>query len=441
MAPKKPAPYEERKGTVGTKPGPLFNPPPAASAAPAGGSRPAPSTGGMFGGGGNAGKAAPSGGGKAFGGIAIPPAPVSGGKTRPGGGGGRTFGPDSGYRGTPEGPPDLGIPTPGGGIGPIPWNPSGPRTRNTPFGETVPGGEGDGGGDEFGAAMGYTPYNPPPAAFSAIQIMENVLFAATGIKGLGPWAAGLYNRGASPSEIVQALRYGTDTSEEGKAAYRAYLDAFPRMDEFMKQGIFAGSNPELQYIEYRNTVREAGARFNINDQLMTNTKIADYIAGRNSAAEIVNRMNMAATAIASTPADTISTLRDYYNLSSGDLMSFYLDTDQTEAMLQQRYAAAQIGTEALRQQVESDRAFSEQLAQRGVTTREAQEGFQKVAAQRAFEAGRGETATQREMAQAAFGDEELTKKVQRIGASRAGMFQGGGGFAQGTRTGLAGSSV
>jgi hypothetical protein len=289
---------------------------------------------------------------------------------------------------------------------------------------------------------GFNYFTPPPAAFSALQIMENLLFSALGIKGLGAWAADLYNRGASPTEIVAALRYGTDTSDAGKAAYKSYLEAFPKMDEFLKNGIFTGENPEMQYIEYRNTIREAGSRYNVNDSLLTSTKIADYIGGRNSAAEIVNRMNMAAVAIASTPPDTISVLRDYYNLSSSDLMSFYLDTDATEAALQQRYAAAQIGSEALRQSIESDRAYSEELAQRGVTSSEAQQGFQKVARQREFTTGLGETATQRELSRAAFGDEQLAQKVERIGQSRVGQFQGGGGFVSGTNqaSGLAASS-
>lgn len=324
---------------------------------------------------------------------------------------------------TPEGPPDLGIPAGGGGGG-----------GGGPTGPTGPTG-----GDDAGSA--YTPFTPPPAAFSAIQIMENVLFAALGIKGLGAWAADLYNRGASPTEIIASLRYGTDTSEAGKTAYRSYLEAFPKMDQFLKDGIFAGENPEMQYIEYRNTVKEAGARYNVNQSLMSNERIADYISGRNSASEIVNRMNMAAVAVAATPSDTLSVLRDYYNVSNGDLMSFYLDTEATEAQLQQRYAAAQIGTEALRQQVETDKAFSEQLAMRGVTASEAEQGFSNVARQREFTAGRGETATQRELAQAAFGSQEMAAKVERIAGSRTAAFQGGGQFVQGDRTGLASSSV
>ncbi len=353
-----------------------------------------------------------------------------------GGGGGQ---PSGGFRPQaprpgrqPEGPPSYG--PGGGGAGPNPYMPQPPGVPPAP--PTTP--------DDFGAGTSFISYTPPPSAFSASEMLENLLYTSIGVKGLGPWAADLYNRGASPTEIVQALRYGTDKSEKGQQAYRAYLDAFPQMDKFLAEKIFPGENPEMQYLEYRNTVKEAGARFNVNQDLFTNTKIADYISGRNSAAEIVNRMNMASVAVASTPADTISTLRDYYGLASNDLMSFYLDTDQTEAMLQQRYAAAQIGSEALRQQLQSDRAYSEQLAARGITTGEAKAGFQKVAGQREFEAGRGETATQRELANAAFGDQGLAQKVERIGASRAGAFQGGGGYTSasgGTRTGLGGSSA
>lgn len=44
--------------------------------------------------------------------------------------------------------------------------------------------------------------------FSAVDLMENLLKGATGISGLGPWAAGLYNQGADPTEIVQTCAMG-----------------------------------------------------------------------------------------------------------------------------------------------------------------------------------------------------------------------------------------
>lgn len=282
-------------------------------------------------------------------------------------------------------------------------------------------------------------YTPPPAAFSALQIMENVLNNALGVSGLGSWAAGLYNRGASPTEIIQALRYGTDQSPEGQAARAKYLDAFPRIDEFMQQGIFAGENPELQYISYRNSVTEAAQRYGINNNLITKQKIADYIGNRVSASEIADRMSQAATAVATTPPETLSILRDYYNVQNGDLISFYLDPATTEAELQKRYTAARIGTEAYRQEFGIDVQMAENLAQRGITPDEANRAFGQAARQSTFMLGRGETISREGLVGAQFGDQESAQQLERISRSRIAEFQRGGGFTA-TREGVGGLS-
>lgn len=279
------------------------------------------------------------------------------------------------------------------------------------------------------AAPTVTPtYTPPAAAFSALQLMENTLRNALGVDGLGSWASGLYNRGASPTEIIQSLRYGTDTSPEGQAARARYLEAFPRIDEFIRDGIFAGENPELQYISYRNTVSEAAQRFGINSDLVTKNKIADYVGNRVSASEIADRMGQAATAVATTPPETISILRDYYGVQNGDLISFYLDPDTTEAMLTRRYTAARIGTEAQRQQFGIDVQMAEDLAMRGITADQANVGFGQARAQSEFMFGRGETASQRALIGAQFGEEQSRQQMERIARSRTGAFQGGGSF-------------
>lgn len=301
-----------------------------------------------------------------------------------------------------------------------------------PTGQTNDGGDGGDGGDDTTTE----PFEPPPGdanPFSAAELLENTIFAATGISGLGPWAATLYNQGASPIEIVQALRYGTDKSEAGQRAYQQYLAAFPMMDQFLRDGIFAGESPELQYIEYRNTVKDAAQRYGINENLVSNDKIAQYISNRNSAVEIVDRMGMAATAVATTPAETIGILRDYYGVNSGDLISFYLNPEETEAMLTKRYTAARLGTEAARQKFGIERTEAERLAERGVSIAEAEQGFAQAATQASLMQGFGETATRGDILGAAFGEQEAASKVARIAGSRMGRFQEGGGFASGER--------
>jgi hypothetical protein len=287
------------------------------------------------------------------------------------------------------------------------------------------------------AGTGGTSAAPPPA-FSASQIMENILYSALGIRGLGGWAADFYNRGASPTEIIQSLRYGTDTSDQGRAAYQSYLQAFPQMDVFIREGIFAGESPELQYISYRNTVKESAARYGIMDEMVTNDKIAGFIAGRNSAAEIADRMGQAAQAVATTPTETYAILQEYYGVNNGDLISFYLDPDATEAMLQRRYTAARIGTEAARQQFGINVSEAESLATRGVSVDEANQGFAVAAQRQGFMQGRGETASRQDVMGASFGDNEAATKVERIAQSRVGQFQQGGSFTQSERgvTGL-----
>lgn len=270
-----------------------------------------------------------------------------------------------------------------------------------------------------------------PIVTGATEYMEALLASAVGVAGLGNWAANLYMRGASPSEIIQALRYGMDQTPEGQAAHQKYLAAFPGMDEFIKDGTFSGEAPEMQYIAYRNAVKEAASRYGLNVDLTTPTKIYTYLKNKVSAAEIADRMSTAASAVATTPVETLTLLNEYYGVGSSDLISFFLDTDETEAMLQKRYTAARIGTEAVRNQFGVNVTEAEALATRGIGVGEAAQGFQTAAQRRAFMSGAGETASRGQLIGASFGDVEAEQAIARIGGSRAGRFAEGGGFAAG----------
>ena len=274
-------------------------------------------------------------------------------------------------------------------------------------------------------------YSAPPEAFSATQIMESAIREAMGISGMGEWAADLYNRGASPNEIVRALRYGTDTSEAGQRVYQSYLQAFPKMDKFLKEGYFPGSNPEMQYKEYRNSVREAAQRYGIDESLVSNDKVANYIEGRVSASEMVDRMNTAAAAAATTSQEVLNTMQEYYGVKQGDLISYYLDPETTEATLKARYTAAQVGSEALRQDFGISRTEAEQLAAQGLSAAEANKAFSTANAQKAFMTGAGETATREDVLKNVQGEAEAAKKLQRIASTRVGRFEQGGKFLQG----------
>lgn len=297
----------------------------------------------------------------------------------------------------------------------VPPTPAKPQTQQTTTTTNSGGGGGGGGG-----------VTAPPPAFSALEIMENFFKQAMGISGMGAWAADLYNRGATPDEIVRTLRYGTDTSDAGKKVREAYLKAFPKMDVFLKEGIFSGSNPEAQYVAYRNTVKEAAQRYGVDESLVSADKIAAMIGGRNSALEIADRMNSGATAIATTPAETFAVLQDYYGIGAKDLMSFYLNTDETEKQIQRKYTAARIGTEAVRDQFGIDKSYAENLADRGISIDEANIGFGKAAAMAGFAVGKGETMGRMDLAESQFGNANAASVAERIAASRVGAFAGDG---------------
>ena len=277
------------------------------------------------------------------------------------------------------------------------------------------------------------PENPNymPIVTGATEYLEALLANTVGIAGLGSWASDLYMKGASPLEIIQALRYGMDKSPAGQAAYQKYLAAFPGMDEFLRDGTFSGEAPEMQYIAYRNAVKEAASRYGINAELTSSGKIYTYLKNKVSAAEIAERMSTAANAVATTPVETLTVLNEYYGVGSSDLISFFLDTDETEAMLQKRYTAARIGTEAVRNQFGVNVTEAEALATRGIGVQESAQGFQTAAQRRSFMTGAGETASREQLIGASFGDVEAEQAIARIGGSRAGRFAEGGGFAAG----------
>jgi hypothetical protein len=114
-------------------------------------------------------------------------------------------------------------------------------------------------------------------------------------------------------------------------------------------------------------------------------------------------------------------------------------------MLERQYATAQIGTEALRQDVGLDVGIATQLQELGVTQEQARAGFGEVARQREFVSGVGDVTSEENLIMGNVGRSEAARQeIERIGASRVGRFQGGGGYitgGQGGRSGLQQSSV
>lgn len=276
-----------------------------------------------------------------------------------------------------------------------------------------------------------------PSDEDSLAMAETLLFQRTGIRGLGEYAFKWQGKGFTIDDVLNFLRYGTDTDPEGQRLYQEYQRVYPGMADFIQRGFLSPSTPESEYQDWRKTVREAAKAYGLMDSLVDDESIAGYISSGNSAATIVQRMSTAAAAVATTPAETLAVLKDYYNLSNGDLISFYLDDTKTQAELNKRFVAAQIGTEAARQNFGLDVTAAENLVQRGYTAKDAATAFETVAGARGLTQGPGETISEKELVAGQFGDVESAQKAARIAAGRVGGFQGGGEFVGGQQ-GVAG---
>ena len=139
---------------------------------------------------------------------------------------------------------------------------------------------------------------------------------------------------------------------------------------------------------------------------------------------------LASAASLQAPQEFKDTLLKYYNIGSGGLAAYWLDPAIAAPLLEKQFATAQIGAEALRQNVGLDVDIASQLQSIGVTQDTAKTGFENVARQSGFTAGAGDVASQKTLIQANLaGSAEATKELERVAGSRTGRFQQGGGFA------------
>ena len=95
-------------------------------------------------------------------------------------------------------------------------------------------------------------------------------------------------------------------------------------------------------------------------------RIGDMLYGSVSANEVQERVNMAAYASSTAPADVRAALTSRYGLTQADLTSYWLEPDETTTMLQTRMGAARIVGAATLNDMNATTAFAEELAREGV---------------------------------------------------------------------------
>lgn len=229
------------------------------------------------------------------------------------------------------------------------------------------------------------------------------------------------------------MDYSADTIALMLRQTTEYKQRFPAMDALSKKG---RAISESQYIDYERTAASLEQRYGFPPGMILNN-VTSLLTEEVSALELNDRAVLASASSLEAPAELKQSLKDYYGIDEGGLAAYYFDPAKALPLLEKQYAVAAIGAEGLKQGFGIEKATSEELQAMGVTQAEARDRMDDAARAMSFTAGRGETASQRDVLTGTFGNEGAAQKIERIAGERVGRFSGGGQFA-GNNEGVSG---
>jgi hypothetical protein len=260
------------------------------------------------------------------------------------------------------------------------------------------------------------------------QDARSTMAAVLATYGLGDLADYVYN------EIIAKETVNINNPDAIIFAIReqpAYQKRFAGNAARMKAGL-----PELspgEYIgledQYKQVVRSNGLPAGFYD---TTDDITKLISGDVSPSEFQSRIANGYNAVANADPEVRQQMQDLYGISEGHLAAYFLDPTRGEPLLQQQVQAAKIAARGLESGgMQLSKATAEDLAARGITEGQAQQGFGNIGqlgeltTQMAGETG----LTQEQIVGQEFGYDtqaalELAKRARR----RVGEFAGGGDF-------------
>jgi hypothetical protein len=150
----------------------------------------------------------------------------------------------------------------------------------------------------------------------------------------------------------------------------------------LKSGLNALSEGEYLALEdsYSETLRAYGqqAFFGV-DRNARQAKIAEIIGADISAVEFKDRIATVVNRVESADPDIKATLRDFYKISDTDLVGYFLNPKENLPKLQEKVTAAEIGSAALNQGLDTSVASAEALAKAGVDLATARRGYSTIA--------------------------------------------------------------
>jgi hypothetical protein len=140
---------------------------------------------------------------------------------------------------------------------------------------------------------------------------------------------------------------------------------------------------EAAYLElensYKETLRAYGQQgFFGTDRKVAQSKMADIIGNDISATEFKDRVDAVVTRVNNSEPSIKSTLKAFYNIGDEDLIAYFLSPKENLPKLQEKVTSAEIGSEALKQNLITDVASASALARMGITKAQAKEGYETI---------------------------------------------------------------
>lgn len=256
-------------------------------------------------------------------------------------------------------------------------------------------------------------------AFMALQ----ALFKSYGLESLAGKIYEYVKNGESADTISIQLQ---DTAE--------YKERFAGNEARKKAGLAVLSPAEYLSTEaaYKDIMRQSGLPQGFYD---SKSDSDSWIGLGVSPKELQSRVDMATQATVLANPQYRKALNQM-GIDDSHIAAYFMDTDRAIPFLQKAAATAQIGAEALRQNLSFDQGYAEELATQGISADQARQGYQQIAGEMdtmtALGSIYGDQWNQRLAEQAAFqGSSEAVSKQRRLLSRERGAFGGATGGARG----------
>jgi hypothetical protein len=264
-------------------------------------------------------------------------------------------------------------------------------------------------------------------AYAAIT----ALFNSYGLSSLAPKVYDYIKNGYSPDTISILLQ---DTKE--------YKTRFAGNEARIKAGLPVLTAAEYLATEasYRQIMQQAGLPKGFYDQP---SDFTGWIGNNVSPSEVQQRVDLATQATILANPNYKKAL-NAMGIADSELTAYFLDQKKSLPYIQKAAATAQIGAQALSQNLAFDQKYAETLATQGITADQAAQGYAQIAGELDTFSNLagiyGSSWDQREAEKAIFqGDAGAIKNRGKLASRERANFRGSSGAARGAFSGYGGA--